>query len=99
MNVLRSVRSSVIAVWCLSAFSLPAAELIRDSVLQAEIILPEKVSPVERYAADELVFHLKKITGVDFPVKTRPTAGKHSIRIGRAVRPAVEFREPNSGLV
>ena len=72
MNFQRSVHSFIIASLCLSALSLPAAELIRDSVLQAEIIIPEKPNPVEQYAADELGFHLKKITGLDFPVRTRP---------------------------
>ena len=99
MNFQRSVHSFIIASLCLSALSLPAAELIRDSVLQAEIIIPEKTNPVEQYAADELGFHLKKITGLDFPVRTRPTPGKHVIRIGRAARSAVEIREPNSGVV
>ena len=50
----------------LAGFSLPGAELVRDSVLQAEIIIPEKNNPVERYAAEELVYHLKKITGLEF---------------------------------
>ena len=83
----------------LAGFSLPGAELVRDSILQAEIIIPEKNNPVERYAAEELVYHLKKITGLEFPVRTRPTQGKNQIRIGRAARTAVKSRKPNSGMV
>ena len=38
-----------------------AAELVRDSVLLAEIIIPEKSNPVERYAAEELVYDVEDV--------------------------------------
>ncbi|MBQ6473116.1 MAG: DUF4838 domain-containing protein, partial [Victivallales bacterium] len=83
----------------MAAFPLAGAELVRDTVLQAEILIPERANSIERYASDELVFHLKKITGHEFPVRIRPTPGKHLIRIGRAARATAELREPNAGVV
>ena len=86
-------------VFVIAVFNLPAAELVRDSVLLAEIIIPEKSNPVERYAAEELVRHLKKITGLEFPVRTTPTPGKKHIRLGRSAVTAGKCGEPNTWMV
>ena len=58
------------------ALALPAAAADAGALVLAErgkpaaytVVIPENASPAERYAAEELVSHVKKTTGVELPV-------------------------------
>jgi hypothetical protein len=42
----------------------------RGKKAEYKIVIPTKASPAERYAAEELVTHIKKTVGVDLPIVT-----------------------------
>jgi len=74
-----------------------AVTLIADGRAQAVIVLPDEPSAVERYAAEELVYHLDKATGVrlsivaEADVPADPSARIYLGRTQAAVRAGVEF--------
>lgn len=66
--------------------------VVLDGKAAALVVLPDSPSAVARYAAQELVYHVKKATGVELPVvpeSAAPADGKSRIYLGacRAARP------------
>ena len=55
----------------LPGFLLPAAELVRSGNAVSAIIIPEKATRSARFAAAELQFHIKKITGAEIPIASK----------------------------
>ena len=49
----------------------------------AVIVIPDKSNAVERFAAQELQYHLQLITGTRIPVCTTPSAKKYTFYIGK----------------
>lgn len=75
----------------LLAVNVAAAEmiLVKDGVLQAEIVLEAKPTTSAQLGAFELNHHVKMITGTEFPVKYgKGTAGKIQIVLGGDNKPA-----------
>jgi hypothetical protein len=74
-----------------------AVTLIEDDRPQAVVVLPAAPSAVERYAAEELVYHLEKATGVrlvvvgENDVPADPAARIYVGRTQAAVRAGVDF--------
>lgn len=67
--------------------------LISDGTPRVVVRLPETAHADERLAAEELVEHLRLMTGVTLTVTTRPPATRMpEIRIGPALSPAAEGR-------
>jgi len=60
-------------VWCGRAEEKPAFVAAADGRAWADIVLPEKPLPVERYAADELKHHLDKATGLAYEIVNEGT--------------------------
>ena len=60
-----------------------AAVLLQNGEVMAEIVVSPQANTLERYAADELAWHLQKITGKEFPIVAQPTGTLIPIRIGR----------------
>jgi hypothetical protein len=59
--------------------------LIRDGQPQAVIVLPNKPTPVAKYAAGELAAHIKKASGADLPIVAEnaiPAGTKSRLFIG-----------------
>ena len=75
----------------LLAVNVAAAEmiLVKDGVPQAEIVLEAKPSKSAQLGALELNYHVKMITGAEFPVKYgKGSAGKIHIELGGDNKPA-----------
>ena len=74
------------ALLFLLAFVLGASvfgvTLVKDGVACAEIVLHERSYPIERFAAEELNYHLKRITGAELPIVNRAT-GKPAVYLGK----------------
>ncbi len=66
--------------------------LVENGEARAEIILPEEPAEDEQLAADELVEHIEKITGVRLPVVSGDGADgdRTPIRLGGAAQEALE---------
>src|SRR5690606_30298584 len=62
--------------------------LVHEGEPQAVIILAENPARMSRLAARELQDHVKKITGAELPIGTKPAEGKVSIFVG--VSPGTE---------
>ena len=58
--------------------------IVRDGAPFGTIVLPRKPTPTEAWAAQELQYHIKKMSGATLPIGARPAEGKASIYIGRA---------------
>ena len=88
---------AAVAVACAGAAN--GAVLVEDGRARAEIVLPEKAWPVEKLAAAELRFFVKKASGAELaivePGKARP--GFAQVLIGRAA--GLEGLAPFSGRV
>lgn len=64
---------SFIAIF-IAAISLQAVELVKEGKAVSEIVVPENpVSPQVNYAAKELQEHIKKISGAELPIVTKPS--------------------------
>lgn len=72
----------VFAALALAAI-LPAAEfkIAENGTAQAGILIPANAKPIVKLAADELASYLKKMTGAEFTVSTKP-AFKNNFRLG-----------------
>ncbi len=64
------MRTLTIAILALFAIAAASADvpLVTDGQARAVIVLPTEPLPVVRYAADELVYHIERATGVTLPV-------------------------------
>ena len=58
-----------------SAVSAAEITLAENGQAKAGIVIPEKAKPIVRFAAQELAEHLKKMTGADFRIGSKPSAG------------------------
>jgi len=58
-------------------------DVVRDGRPVAMIVLPDKPSPTERLAAEELQGHVKLISGAELPIRSDATQGPR-VLIGRA---------------
>ncbi|MBO5761894.1 MAG: DUF4838 domain-containing protein [Lentisphaeria bacterium] len=67
-----------------SVFSLFAGKSITVDPAESAIILPVKADNIKKYAAEELQYHLKLVTGKTVPVKTKAGAEKTRFYIGKA---------------
>ncbi len=81
----------------MTAMFVPAAlsaevVIVEDGEVRAEVILPEDPAEDEQLAADELVEHIEKITGVQLPVVSVDGAAddRTPIRLGAAADEALE---------
>ena len=83
----------------LFTFQLFAADIVKNGEALAEIIIPEKPLPVEKYAAQELAVHLEKISGAKLPICSSPSGKPVEIRLGRAAKmPRIAFHA-NEGII
>ncbi len=64
---------SVLSLLLLAAFSY--GENVQVEPRRAAIILPENAGTIRRFAAQELQYHLKLMTGVLTPIRPRPEKG------------------------
>jgi len=62
--------------------------LVRDGKPAARIVLPEKPTPTERLAAEELRDHIRLMTGAELPLGGEPGKAEARILIGRAAAAA-----------
>ena len=65
----------LLAAWtCSAAFAAPSVASLeiaqRGQPAAYTIVIPEKASPVEKYAAEELQSFLEQVTGVKLPVSS-----------------------------
>jgi hypothetical protein len=49
--------------------------LVQDGKAVAEVVLPDRPTPVAQYAAQELVYHVRKATGATLPIRSESEAG------------------------
>lgn len=75
-----------------SATAVAGVELVREGAPAAAIVLPAEPHALEQRAADELVEHIRLISGAALPVTTPDDvpAGLNPIRIGSAADAALE---------
>ncbi len=84
--------NSILLLVILSAVSYAAEiALVRNGRAEAEIILPPSPSPAERFAAQELQYWIREITGAELPV--RDTGGAEGVKIFLGKGNASEFAE------
>ena len=73
--------------------------LVKDGEPFADIILHGRAYPIERFAAEELQYHVKLITGAELPIVTRPTEGKNHIYLGKVTGFPTRGMAENAALV
>jgi hypothetical protein len=81
------LKKYIMLMLCLAIIPLTQAwDIVCDGVAQSVIVIPEKASQVESYAADELQYIVKKASGIKLLVVTtkQVPSGKKHILIGRA---------------
>ena len=68
-----------------SAFlSASSPLLVRDGKPEAVIVIPEKASLTEEFAASQLRYWLREITGAELEITGKPADGKTGIFLGRS---------------
>ncbi|MFA6930255.1 MAG: DUF4838 domain-containing protein, partial [Lentisphaeria bacterium] len=60
---------------CSAIFAQESVFLIKDGKVNAAIVIAEQADQTEKYAAEELVSYLQKITGLELPVVHQPQPG------------------------
>lgn len=71
------------ALLCLIVSTVSGFSIVRDGRAEATIVIPAEANSVERYAAQELQYIIRKATGAELPVVSGPVSGSR-ILIGRA---------------
>jgi len=84
-----NARNALLALWWMAGMGSAAAALrvVSDGQARAVIVLPAEPLAVERYAAEELRYHVQRATGVELPVQAAdqpPAENQGAIRLGRA---------------
>jgi hypothetical protein len=79
------MRHLVLTLAVLVPLCLSAVTLVEDGRAEAEIIIPAQANDVEKFAARELVEHLRLLSGSELPVLEAASGNAHAtIRLGRA---------------
>ncbi|MFA6931451.1 MAG: DUF4838 domain-containing protein [Lentisphaeria bacterium] len=73
-------------------------DLVKNARPQASIVLAADASPVEKHAAEELAFFIKRITGVSLEISVQPLPGLLPVRIGKAAFASIKSI-PEYGLI
>ncbi len=73
--------------------------LVKDGEALAEILLHSSSLPIERFAAEELCYHVKRITGVELPILKAASGKKIPIVLGKATKIPTRGLEENACIV
>ena len=73
---------AAVAIVVVASTSAAEVTLVRDGRPEAEIVIAADAPSIVKYAAGELQEYLKKVSGAELPVVTKPTAGRSSILVG-----------------
>ena len=77
------MKSLILTLLFLSFSMVQAVDLVRGGKAVSAIVIPEKATRSARFAAAELQYHVKKITGAELPIVTKLPAGiNNGIYIG-----------------
>ncbi len=66
-----------------AAFAAQGVDLVKNGQAKASVVLAPEASAVEKHAAEEFVFFLKKITGATLTVSDKPVPGLVPVRLGK----------------
>lgn len=92
------MRKLVVAVVAMSLLDMSyAVTLTRDGAPAATVVIPGSPRPVEKFAAEELVRFVKRASGAELKIATKPVAGMDQVLIGRAA--GLSGLEPFCGTV
>jgi hypothetical protein len=84
------------AVACLGATCFAGVNIASGGKARCVIVVQAAATETERYAAQELAEHLKKITGATFTLtELEPPAGEDAIIVGPGTTAATRFAEVN----
>lgn len=76
-------RALILFMITLTAFSVSAAELVRDGQPLSEIVISDKPLTSVKTAADELQKYIKKMSGAELRIVNKPT-GKIPVYVGKS---------------
>ncbi|OQA85027.1 MAG: hypothetical protein BWY31_02159 [Lentisphaerae bacterium ADurb.Bin242] len=65
-----------------TAAVISGADIVKNGVAKASIVIPSNATEAEKYASEEFAKYVKAITGVELKTGTRPVEGMLPVRFG-----------------